>query len=1072
MEEFNYQSCNTLFNYFYIFGANEKTVKREKFFVDNLFTIPGYLKMKLISKFPPFEKPNSNIEENVIMSHCFPSGFNLYVSENPNEKKMIDTFHFCLDNLNSLENYDKKIYFTSLLFYEPLIIYFEILMRLKQNKLTITSQTKELMEKYYVPKVICLSSFVPFPTEEKYLLVRLLYYVNEMTKGKNNILIPIEKIIEKLIYGIPLPPRGLFFIRIEKNFTIIPNDKQEYNIKQRKLNEYNYYSYKMHLIFVFKIDEILEIIKCLLLEIPILFFSKNKENLTNIFETFLWLINPFEYQYPHVSILPDINARIIEIAKSFAFGINYEWVDQDNKEKKKNYFEMLNINAFNKLIKIVDIDNRILKDYLVPNKEQKINDLKKGNIKDDSSLLSKEIKYRLPEYWKIKKYLSDLLDLNKHKKSDCNMYLNREIGEECFYKFFISVFRNYNKYLFNSEEEIRKICHEIKEKNNDDEIPIEHLCKIKEFINEFSGDDKKFLNKFFLTSIFKNFLIRKYLNNDIDKYIFLHFDENILFKKIMNSFTSYIIEDKRKTEFLNCKLFEIEYIYRVDSVNRFSQEEYEYITSHKGQLINYYQKFNGDRFKYFLFPKLIYDNQYFQKIYIPPKFFDLFLLDKMRNYQSRIKALEQPKYFKIYDGDLIIRHLYNSKNDVTINEIKNDVLLLWLKVFCLTFYYCEPEEKIIRFEEMLNNIKKALYLKNDILSLLLITLERYGEKPMIIKFFENFKTFNYNQYAYLSNKLYYSYISELPPLKHTSMCINYYKEKEDVTKYFDFELNIKNIDNNRTFWKDGIESKSEIFEFENPICPECNKKNSLKKLLHNYENMNKDKNLQCIHCNKANNFSTIVHLGSKINGEKTNINIYNPYYLYNNVSTELIKIFGNKIDFNYLKTEYKDFFWNCILNFKLVGLSYDMLLKYKKLYKIKDEKIKKEIVENEKEKEKTKEPKKEEINNLQLLDIGLNNKNNNKMDLSETNNNLNKVNNEELISIIISSEDENILYPIICKKTDKLKDIETSFCKIFPQYKNINNYFLFKQIKLDKEKNLYENKLNYGDIILIKNQEK
>ena len=90
----------------------------------------------------------------------------------------------------------------------------------------------------------------------------------------------------------------------------------------------------MHLIFIFKTDDIMEIIKCLLLEIPILFFSKSKEKLTNIFETFLCLISPFEYQYPHVSILPEINAGIIEMAKSFAFGINDEWIESNNNNNK------------------------------------------------------------------------------------------------------------------------------------------------------------------------------------------------------------------------------------------------------------------------------------------------------------------------------------------------------------------------------------------------------------------------------------------------------------------------------------------------------------------------------------------------------------------------------------------------------------------------------------------------------------------------------------------------------------------------------------------------------------------
>ena len=177
---------------------------------------------------------------------------------------------------------------------------------------------------------------MPFPSEEKYLLIKILEYVSGMTKGiQNNIIIPIEKIIEKLILGVPRPPKGKFYITYKNNNCIIPNSENDYDIKQRELNQYNYYSYKMHLIFYFKLEEIIEILKCLLMEIPILFFSKNKEKLTNIFETFIFLLSPFEYQYPHVSLLPDINSGIIEMAKSFAFGINYEWVEPGTQGEKK-----------------------------------------------------------------------------------------------------------------------------------------------------------------------------------------------------------------------------------------------------------------------------------------------------------------------------------------------------------------------------------------------------------------------------------------------------------------------------------------------------------------------------------------------------------------------------------------------------------------------------------------------------------------------------------------------------------------------------------------------------------------
>ena len=974
-------SCDTFIEYFYIFGAKESTVRNENFYQNLLFTKPGYLTMQLLSKFPPFEKPNSNVDENVILNHCFPTGYNLLLINDPNQFPKNECFHFNFDNLNSLGKEDKKIYFTCLLFYERLSSYYEMLIRIKNTpkynlkKLKpLTKEKKELIDKYYVPKIIVFSSFAPFPNEEKYLLTKLLTYESGLTKGiQSNIIIPMEKVIEKLVLGIPRPPKGKFYITYKNNNCII-NTENDYDIKPRELNQYNYYSYKMHLIFTFKTEEIIEILRCLLMEIPILFFSKSKEKLTNIFETFLFLLSPFEYQYPHVSILPDINAGIIEIAKSFAFGINYEWVESDIKKGKKNYFEKLNINVFNKLIKIVDIDNRKITKYYVHNPNQRIinfDDLGKENIKEDFSLFvpSKEInhdalneadKYELPIHYltKFKKSLNEFLENNKIKSFDCNMALNRKIGEDYFYYFFVSVFQNYNKYLFNTEEETKRICKEILESNNYDNIPIEHLCKTAQYLKEFKAGDEQFLNVFFQTKIFKNFMIRKYLNNEIDKFIFLHFDETIISKRNKSFF-----KRKAKTEFLESKILQATHSYGVDTTKNFSQEEYSYISEHKDNLIFYNQRFNGTMFRYYLFPKLIYDNKYFQRLYMPPKFFDKFLYQRIKDYKTAIETLEQPKYFKIYEGEISIRHLYNAKNDLISNEIKDDVFLLWLRVFCLTFYYCEQKEKIVRFVEMLQNIKKVSHIRNDILSLILVTIKKYGDEAMTIELFQKIKNFNYSQFAHMTNKLFSPTIVEIPQLKQLSianskLCINYFKDKEDAPKVF--ELNIKKYNlKHRTFWGEGIENKSEKIKFENPLCPNCKKSNSLKLLLKNYGNMEKNENLNCIHCKQLVNFSTKVILGDKISGEEiVEINIYNPYYLYNTISTQLVKIYGNKIDLSDLKNNYKDFFWNCILNFKIAKLSCDMLLKYNKLYKVKVEEEKKE--ENDNKKNKTNKEKNKE----------------------------------------------------------------------------------------------------------------
>ena len=88
--------------------------------------------------------------------------------------------------------------------------------------------------------------------------------------------------------------------------------------------------------------------------------------------------------------------------------------------------------------------------------------------------------------------------------------------------------------------------------------------------------------------------------------------------------------------------------------------------------------------------------------------------------------------------------------------------------------------------------------------------------------------------------------------------------------------------------------------------------------------MNKDKLLKCPECNDF--FSPVVNVQYGKNSDK--ITLYGVYYLYD-ISNELIKIYGNKMNMDDLRNKYKDFFWNCIWYFGLKGLSYDMMLKYK-----------------------------------------------------------------------------------------------------------------------------------------------
>ena len=74
---------------------------------------------------------------------------------------------------------------------------------------------------------------------------------------------------------------------------------------------------------------------------------------------------------------------------------------------------------------------------------------------------------------------------------------------------------------------------------------------------------------------------------------------------------------------------------------------------------------------------------------------------------------------------------------------------------------------------------------------------------------------------------------------------------------------------------------------------------------------------------------------------------------------------------------------------------------------------------------------------------------------------------EELMSIIICSTDQKVLYPIICKKTDKFCNIEIQLYDAYSEYSESINFFTVNGIKINRNKNLDDNKIKNHDIIVL-----
>jgi len=974
------EKLNPLIEHFYTIGLNPDLIQKDEFYISP----QKYIDYKIISKFPPIERYQSYIKDEILISHCFPNGFNIVNSKAIPPKQ---TFYFSIQNIfPSSQGGEGIVYFTCIKFYESLSKYYAIKKKssnyidkeVQNNKNNKNKNNNEVLakrrtvffektpillnkekqyEEYYIPKVICFSSLTPYPYELGYLLEKILKYSGfgfnldsldkkidknenkDIDKKKNNnedsddensnnnkIIIPLEKIIEKLVMEIPSPPRGIYHIRFIKDDIFFKNNEKELLIKQKEINQYICPSYCLQSIFLFQTNDIISIFRSLLLEIPVLFFCDNVNHLTTIYESFMCLLYPFKYQYPHISILPDINYSIIQNCESFSFGINEKW-----EKDKNNFFERNNIQIYNKPILICDINKRKISQYNIDLKNV-INylDLGKNVINNNNNNVINDIvqDYALPSYYneKLKKKLDNFKSTNNNnlKYFSYNEDYNKIISEDCFYYFLVSILLKYNDYLYNDEERIKTICKDIFCKE-DNEKDIKDIFDVEGFLHDIKSSDVNFYNTFFKTKLFLDFIEKKYYNRKKDKPIYLNFDESIIKKRNKSIFSKTI-----ETPFINLTIFENINNYDIMGFNFFTKEELEYIINNKKELLDYYQSFKGNCFKYLIFPRLLYDDKFFKnKKYVSNYKYKSNAFEFHKIYKNLCKEIYSEKlYSKIYSGDLVVQYKFNPGKTLYENEIKNSLYLLWLRIFCLTFYYCDEKEKNLRFYEMIFIVRKLVYIKDDIFSLILSTLEKYGTNIMIIQFFNILKNYNYIQFTYLTHKLVkkdkIKSLLKKMNISNTPLIINYFTEEQEEYIIPHINGEDKNKLRQRTFGINNENNEEQIVFSQYIKCEKCNDKLEIAGLTINFNNMKKTLNLLCS-CSADLTNKIVI----KVNGKYFRIKLYEPYYLYKIVSSEIIQIYGNKISLDELREKYKDFYWNLIWYFRIQGLSYDMLLKYK-----------------------------------------------------------------------------------------------------------------------------------------------
>ena len=205
----------------------------------------------------------------------------------------------------------------------------------------------------------------------------------------------------------------------------------------------------------FSIDDIIKIFKYILYEIPLLFFSEDKSLLSLFIDTFLTVLSPFKYIFPHISVLPKKLYGLIHSEQKFIFGIpqNYsETFFENNNIELDKTIVVINISFDQKKNPIIKIDEKIF-----DNKEKFIIEINDFHPNEDYIMINENktpiLSVDIPSVFKrvlfegISKYLSFTKRKNIFSKKEA---IPKDLTfkiQNAFYKFFIYILSGYTEYF-------------------------------------------------------------------------------------------------------------------------------------------------------------------------------------------------------------------------------------------------------------------------------------------------------------------------------------------------------------------------------------------------------------------------------------------------------------------------------------------------------------------------------------------------------------------------------------------------------------------------------------------------
>ena len=452
--------------------------------IETLSKFPASCGHKECSELPPMKpeiifryplKDTKNLElNNLSATICFPTGIKMCYSENEEPKKIEDyvaqitnqkgeryymrTFHFYkkMSNMDFGKEYEvNPLKYTLMKFTDENSLlkeedFTEEITNNIQKKLDFCTKLG-FVDLVYIPCCLCLISKYPYIAE----LGKCLETIYRILGTKPGLLnFEINDLIMYLINSIPIPEKNTkvqFYIPYCNNPKIELQCPKVDDISTMNSNFIGLFKY-------LSIDNIVLIFRILLSEKKILFIHNDYTELTNITNSFISLLYPFQWVHTYIPIMSAQMLKYLETFLPFLSGIH-----------------MSLMNLVEKLFKEGENDDSE-EIFLIYIKTNEI--LLSSNFRKNKTKFSKYIQNNLPPLPFEKELKKELKIIEASKKQLKSDFLENKI-RDAFINIFVKMFHDYEKYIISLDNDVvfNKVLF-IKNAPNKEE-------KTEQFFNEF-----------------------------------------------------------------------------------------------------------------------------------------------------------------------------------------------------------------------------------------------------------------------------------------------------------------------------------------------------------------------------------------------------------------------------------------------------------------------------------------------------------------------------------------------------------------------------------------------------------